>query len=118
MKAKFIFLSLIFVVKVSLTQTLYSISQTTANGIDYLSKINPLTGSVTVISTSGLAKYVYSGFSSLDPINKRFFFASSGDTLYNVSLTTGALISKNKLSLTSSTITPLIEFEKPCSCLI
>ncbi len=110
MKAKFIFFVLLFIVNISVAQTLYSISQKTVNGIDYLSKINPLTGSVTIISTTGLAKYVYGGVSSIDLINKRFFFMSSGDTLYNVNILTGNLIAKNKLSLTTSTITPLIEF--------
>ena len=96
------------------SQTLYSISQRTSDAMDFLSKVNPMTGSTTLISTKALAKYMAQGVSTIDPINKRFFFISTGDTLYTVDLTTGNLLAKNKSSLSGTYTNYLFEFEKPC----
>jgi hypothetical protein len=95
--------------------TLYAITQKASDNMDYLSTVNPLTGSVSIISSSPLAKYVSSGLSSIDPINNRFFFMSAGDTLYSVDLTTGNLINKNKISVSGTHFNVLLEYDNSCS---
>jgi hypothetical protein len=92
---------------------LYAISQKSSNSMDYLSTVDPMTGNVTIISAGGLAKYVGAGVSSLDPINKRFFFMSA-DSFYNVDLSNGDLINKNKISVSGSYFIALIEYDKAC----
>jgi hypothetical protein len=96
-----------------LDTTLYAISLD-STGMDFLSTVDPMTGSTTIISPVGLAKYVNTGVSTLDPVNNRFFFLSTDDTIYSVDITTGNLLAKNLNSLSATYTNHLIEFRKPC----
>jgi hypothetical protein len=98
--------------------TLYGVS--VKSNRSYLTKLNQYTGNVTFVtpvSSGGIAGAPVGDISTLDPINKRFFFdANTKDTLCIVDLTSGGLVNKNLYNPFNYS-DHVIEFDKPCSCL-
>ncbi|MBA3682499.1 MAG: T9SS type A sorting domain-containing protein [Bacteroidetes bacterium] len=92
--------------------SLYAIVKYSGNNMTYLSKVNPATGSVTVISSTGISNNFFVG-STLDPVTKRFFITSVPDTIYSTSLVTGNLVNKNKM-FNNGYYNPVFEYEKLC----
>jgi hypothetical protein len=91
--------------------TLYAIVEKSTDQTDYLYSVNPATGVETMISTSAITRWAGSGQSTLDPVNGLFFFPGLSDTLYSVSVSTGNLVHKSKLSLWASYAFPVFEFD-------
>ncbi len=90
--------------------TLYAMLQNKADNKNYLSKVNPLTGIFTLISPAPVSKAMLGGISTLDPLGRKFYYVTSGDTLFGIDLSTGAIGSKCKTAAPGAYMTMLIEF--------
>jgi len=72
--------------------TIYGLAHKSSPAEIYLAKINPATGVVSNISSAPIASAV-SGSTTIDPVNKMFYFTQYGGTFSAVNLVTGNVIS-------------------------
>ncbi len=96
----------------SVDTTLYALSTKKSNWLNYLSKLNSFTGSVTITSPIGFGQNVCTGMSSIDPVGNQYFFNGCNDTLYCVNVNTGNLASKPRFSNYSVAGFSSIDFEQ------
>jgi hypothetical protein len=94
--------------------TLYAMTRDTTTQLSYLSKIDPITGVTTLISTVALKEPLAIGTSTLDPVGRRFFMLTLGDTLMTIDLNTGNLLSKTENSLSGTYSNKTFEFDGGC----
>jgi hypothetical protein len=100
---------LILFVSKAQTGSLYGIRTSQSNYSSQLIKINPTTGSITVISPSSFGYGMVFPVSAIDPVGKFYYFTTPGDTLFSVNLNSG-VASKVKLSSAGTYSAPILEF--------
>jgi hypothetical protein len=86
------------IIKSQAPQMLYGLATKSSPSSVFLATANPLTGSVTNISTSSLAANFLVGTGMIDPLNNTFYFTSSNNVIAAVSMTSGNLISTVTMS--------------------
>jgi hypothetical protein len=80
---------------------IYGMARATGPTRLYLAKINPVSGAVTNISASSIGNGFVSTPSTLDPVNKRFYFEDGSFLFTGVDMVTGNIVSSPALTYSS-----------------
>jgi hypothetical protein len=97
--------------------TIYGLARKNSPAQMYLSKINPVTGQVTYISSSNInSNGQTSGGATIDPVNKIFYFQDGNQTLLGVSLITGNIVTSAAVTNTNANSFTNFRSNTLCSC--
>jgi gliding motility-associated-like protein len=95
--------------------TIYGLSVKNSPNQVFLSKINPITGVVTNISTTSLASVINITGSTIDPIKKQFYFENSTQFIA-VDLIAGNLVSNPIVTNSNGLTFDLFKYNNGCCC--
>ncbi len=95
--------------------TIYGLSVKNSPNQVFLSKINPITGVVTNISTTSVANVINTTGSTIDPIKKQFYFENLAQFIA-IDLITGNLVSNPTVTNLNGLTFDLFKYNNGCCC--